>query len=194
MARDILSAIEPIIDRFDALGIRYQIGGSVASSVYGMARSTVDVDMLVDLRIEQVDAWVDEIEDRYYVARERVRDAAERQTSFNVIHLDTMIKVDIFVSRTDAYNQECLRRSRQESLTDSPQHQVLVASPEDVVLHKLKWYRKGGETSERQWTDVLGVLKVQDSSLDDVYMKEWAQRLAVDDLLERAIHDATRGE
>lgn len=187
MEPDILRAIEPIIDRFEGLSIPYQIGGSVASSIYGIARSTIDVDMLVDLRAEHIDAWVDGIEDRYYIARERVRDAVERHSSFNVIHLETMIKVDIFVAATEAYSQECLRRSHLETLADSSQHQFSVASPEDVVLHKLIWYRKGGETSERQWTDVKGVLQVQGSSLDVSYMRKWAQRLAILDLLQRAI-------
>lgn len=190
MEQDLLSAMEPILAILEREGIRYQIGGSVASSMYGVARSTVDVDMLAELLPQHIDAWVDGIEDAYYVSRKRVEDAVERQGSFNVIHLDTMIKIDVFVSATDPYDQECLRRGKAETLTDSPHRSVVVASPEDVVLHKLKWYRKGGETSERQWLDVLGVLKVQADRLDRDYMRSWARRLGVEDLLERAVREA----
>ena len=149
--------------------------------------------MVVELKPELAGALVDAIEHEYYVARSRVHDAVRREASFNVIHLGTMVKVDLFVSLSDAYDQECLDRGHMEALTDASESAVMVASPEDVVLNKLIWYRKGGETANRQWLDVLGILRVQ-RNLDATYMNRWAPRLRVADLLERALAEAVENE
>lgn len=190
-AGNIFEALEPVIQAFDALGIRYQIGGSVASSAYGIARATLDVDLVANLNESQIRPFVDRLHDRYYVDEDRVRDAVERRSSFNIIHLESMLKVDVFILKSHPYDQAAFSRARLEKLEEGESNrQHYLASPEDVILNKLEWYRQGGCISERQWNDVLGVLKVQQSSLDMEYLRRWAVALNLIDILSRTLADA----
>ncbi len=125
----------------------------------------------------------------YYIDEDMVRDAVRRRSSFSVIHLDTMLKVDVFILKSRAFDQEELRRVQQQVLVEGSRT-FYMASPEDSVLNKLEWYRMGGEVSDRQWNDILGVLKVQGTALDINYLQRWAAALDVSDLLERALVDA----
>ena len=190
-AGNIFQALEPVIEVFDALGIRYQIGGSVASSAYGIARATLDVDLVADLNERQIRPLFNRLRDAYYIDEDRVRDAVARRSSFNIIHLGSMLKVDVFVLKSHPYDQAAFARARREKLGEGAlTRQHYLASPEDVILKKLDWYRQGGCISERQWNDALGVLKVQQSSLDMQYLRHWAATLGLTDLLLRALADA----
>jgi hypothetical protein len=121
-----------------------------------------------------------------------IHDAIRQHSSFNLLHLDTMLKVDVFIPKPAAFEEAAFWRARLEWLDDPPTdtEQVLFTSPEDIILHKLVWYEMGGKVSERQWLDVLGVLKVQGTGLDTEYMREWASHLDVDDLLTQARNEA----
>ncbi|MBM2811774.1 MAG: hypothetical protein HW416_2533 [Chloroflexi bacterium] len=170
------------------LHVLYHIGGSVASSAYGSARSTADVDVVADLRATHVDELVRRLEADYYLNREAILEAISLKRSFNLIHLATMVKVDIFVPERSPFDEQEMRRAEPHRLDMSEGARTfLLKSPEDLVLRKLLWYRQGGETSERQWSDVLGVLKVQASRLNGPYLAQWAADLEIDDLLERAL-------
>ena len=186
---DILAAITPIVEALEELGIPYHIGGSVASSLYGLPRLTIDADLVADIRMEHVRPLVKQLETDYYTDEDMIRDAIKRRGSFNIIHLDTMLKVDIFIPKTRSFDQEELRRVQQEVLLEGTRP-FNVASPEGTILNKLEWYRMGGEVSDRQWNDILGVLKVQSTNLDMNYLQKWAANLNVTDLLERALVDA----
>lgn len=173
------------------LGIAYQIGGSVASSAYGVARTTIDADVISEIEERHVDRLVNRLSDEYYIDGDMIRQAIGSQGCFNVIHLKTMIKVDVFVRKDTAYDRTAFSRRRMETLTDAPDSPpVYLASPEDVVLHKLYWYRLGDHVSERQWNDLMGVLRVSGARLDMAYMRRWSRDLQVDDLLQRAITEA----
>jgi hypothetical protein len=190
-AGNIFEALNVLVQAFEDLGIRYQIGGSVASSAYGIARATLDVDLVADLGENQILSFVYLIHDSYYVDEDRVRDAVARRSSFNIIHLESMIKVDVFILKMHPYDQAAFARARLEKLEEGKlSRQHYLASPEDVILNKLGWYRQGGCVSERQWNDVLGVLKVQQLSLDREYLRHWAKELNLVDLLLRALEDA----
>jgi len=188
-ALQVLAAISPIIEALEQLGVSYHIGGSVASSVYGILRATIDADLVADLRVEHVRPLVMQLKTDYYIDEDMIRDAIKRRSSFNVIHLDTMLKVDVFIPKSRLFDQEELRRSQQEVLLEGTRP-FSVASPEGTILNKLEWYRMGGEVSDRQWNDILGVLKVQGTDLDMIYLQKWAANLNVTDLLERALIDA----
>lgn len=188
---EILQALEPVIRSFEALQIGYQIGGSVASSAYGVARATLDVDLVADLNAHHIGPLVEYLQGDYYVDEDRVRDAVARRSSFNLIHLESMLKVDVFVLKSRAYDRVAFARARLENLAEGEgTRRYRISSPEDVILNKLDWYLQGGCVSERQWNDVLGVLKVQQSSLDSEYLRCWAGALGLEDLLLRALQDA----
>ena len=185
----VLAAITPVVEAFEQLGVLYHIGGSVASSVYGILRATIDADLIADLRLEHVQPLVIQLKTDYYIDEDMIRDAIKRRSSFNVIHLNTMLKVDVFIPKSRLFDQEELRRAQLEVLSEGTRP-FNVASPEGTILNKLEWYRMGGEVSDRQWNDILGVLKVQGTDLDLVYLQRWAVNLNVTDLLERALVDA----
>ncbi|MCK6590511.1 MAG: hypothetical protein L6Q76_23345 [Polyangiaceae bacterium] len=172
---------------FDTLGIRYVVGGSVASSLYGIPRATQDVDIVADVRLSHVEGITKALEGDFYVDADMIRDAIKRRASFNVVHLETMFKADVFILQGDSWSREEMARARTEQL-DIPEGKVTIrfASPEDTVLHKLIWYKLGNQISDRQWSDILGVLKVQGEALDFEYLSRWAPLLDVLDLLLRA--------
>lgn len=183
---DVLAAIEPVIDAFEHLGVAYSVVGSVASSAHGVARSTLDADLVADLRGIHVAPLAAALERDYYIDRDVADDAVRRRAMFNVIHLATMFKVDIYVLTERAFDRSSFARRAARSLDEPPSRTFLVDSPEDTVLHKLEWYRAGGEVSDRQWSDIIGVLEVQGDTLDVRYLEEWASALGVTDLLARA--------
>jgi hypothetical protein len=186
-APEILAALAPVSEALEILGIGYYVGGSVASSAHGLPRASLDVDLLAELRPEHVAPFCGRLGEAYYLDADRIRDAVTRQRSFNIIHLATMLKVDVFVSTGRPFDREAISRTRAEVFGEGEQARAFaLASPEDTVLVKLEWYRKGGEVSERQWTDVLGILRVLGARLDDTYLDRWAEVLAVSDLLEKA--------
>lgn len=190
MASDPVDAAWEVIQAFDALGVPYLIGGSLASTVHGMVRTTQDADLVAELRPEHAGPLARALDDAFYVDVEAVRDAIRRRSSFNVIHLETMFKVDVFVSRERPFDRAQFARRAAQSIATAPERTAYVASAEDTVLTKLEWYRLGGEQSERQWRDVLGVLVVQSTQLDVDYLRHWARQLGVADLLDRALREA----
>jgi hypothetical protein len=173
----------------EALGLRYAVGGSLASSVAGEPRSTQDADISVELPPEHVDALLDGLSAKFYVPAERLRHAARERLSVNIIHLQTAVKVDLFVAGATPIDEEVLRR-RVAFSPRSASHVLYVYTPEDVLLHKLRWYQRGGGTSERQWRDVIGIIRVQGSALDRDYIRRWADALGVADLSARAFAEA----
>lgn len=177
----------------EELEVPYVVGGSLASSLHGIPRSTQDADLVAALRAEHTQPFIRRLEGAFYLSPERVETAVRRRTSFNLIHLQTMIKVDLFVfSETPLAKQEMARRQILP-IPGEPEAHLQIASPEDTILQKLLWYRKGGGVSERQWNDILGVIKVQGRALDLGYLKEWAERSDIEDLLARAFTDSGVG-
>lgn len=136
---------------FDSLGIRYVVGGSLASSVYGIPRATQDVDLVADLKLSHVEAIASALSGEFYVDADMIRDAVQRRASFNVIHLETMFKADVFVQKGDSWSRGEMTRARTEQL-DLPEGQFAIrfASPEDTLLHKLVWYKLGDQVYDRQ--------------------------------------------
>ena len=175
----------------DEMGIAYLIGGSFASSFYGWSRSTNDVDILAAIEPEQVELLFQKLETDFYVSEQAIRRAVQGGPHFNAIHVDTAFKVDVFIAKS-GFSEQQLERRRLWALTQSQERKAYIASPEDIVLAKLDWYRRGNEVSDMQWRDVLNVIKVQGERLDLDYMRRWAKELGVADLLEQAINEAKK--
>lgn len=190
---DIFAAITPVIDALESLNVPYHIGGSVASSLYGLPRLTIDADIVAKLEQKHVRSFVRMLEDDYYIDADMIHDAINHRSSFNLIHNDTILKIDIFIPKLRPFDQEELQRAQALTIEDT-HRPFYIASPEGTILNKLEWYRMGGEVSDRQWNDILGVLKVRGTSLDLAYLQNWAKALNVSDLLERAFVDAGLNE
>lgn len=174
----------------DELGIAYVIGGSMASSVHGIYRATADTDFVAAVLPRHTEALVRLLGPAFYADTLVIREAATAGRSFNVVHLETMLKVDVFVARDDPFRAAQIRRRILQATGPDAGASFYVTSPEDTVLAKLDWFRRGGEVSDRQWNDVLGVLKVQGPGLDQVYMNGWAERMGLMSLLRRAWQEA----
>lgn len=174
----------------EQIGIRYAIGGSLASSLHGVMRSTLDVDMIADMRLEHIQPLVAALTKEFYVDSEMMRDAIEHRSSFNLIHYETGFKVDIFIRKLRSFDQMQLERRRAAVIAIDPEESAYIVSPEDIILSKLEWYRMGGEVSDNQWRDILGVMKTRAGELDLSYLRTWAAELNISDLLERALKEA----
>lgn len=186
---DVVVALEPLIKVLNRLNIPYYVGGSIASSTYGAFRATRDIDMVFDLNPKYVDELVNSLKSQYYIDKSMILEAIRRRSSFNLIHLETMFKIDVFVLKERTFDHESFQRKKENKIDEGMHLTVYVASPEDVILHKLEWYRAADHVSDHQWNDVLGVLKVQGDQLDMAYMKSWAKKLGVLDLLEKALSE-----
>jgi hypothetical protein len=183
---DALALLLEILDRSE---IQYSIGGSVASSTHGIPRATMDVDLVADIKPDQVHDLVEALLGQFYADADMIREALSRGRSFNLIHYATAYKFDVFPLRKDDYSRvEFGRRAFTEIRSFGPEPlECAIATAEDTILRKLEWYRAGGETSERQWSDLRGVLKVSGPRLDLGYLRHWAPYLKVEDLLERLL-------
>lgn len=183
-----------VTQALEDLGIAYVIAGGLASIIHGEIRTTLDADVLVDLKLEHVDRLAAALEPDFYLDAESIREAITSRRSFNVLHRDTMFKVDVFVPKTRPFDLAQFERRMLKIVAEAPDRRAWVASPEDTVLSKLEWYKLGAGVSEKQWRDVLGVLKTQAGSLDLAYMRRTADQLVVRDLLEMALEGASPPE
>lgn len=175
--------------RLDALGIPWVTAGSLASSMHGEPRSTMDVDMVIGLARRHVKALAAALGRDYYVDAGAIREAVRSAGSFNAVHLASAIKVDFFVAGSDPFEEE---RLASRLRVEMPGGALYVDTAEHTLLRKLEWYRRGGQASERQWRDVQAIVRIQGDRLDRQHLRRWAGRLGVTDLLERALDDAAR--
>lgn len=175
----------------DELGIKYVVVGSFASSARGLQRATRDVDILAQIGADEVDSIYEKLSDRYYIDRLSVRSAVINRSHFNAIHLDSMFKVDVYVpGDSDRLSQQQLLRHLPEKISPDSDEIVYFATAEDTLLAKLVWYRKGHQTSDRQWADVLGIIRLQGERLDRAYLEGWAEELEIKELLNQALAQA----
>jgi hypothetical protein len=186
---EVMEALTPLIEAFERLGITYYIGGSVSSSLHGLARRTQDVDVIADIEPQQVRSLVQALQSDYYVDEQAWKDAVRRGFPYNVLHLGTMLKVDLIPLKRRAFTREEARRA-QAHILEAGTRPVRVASAEDAILTKLEWFEMGGRSSARQWNDILGIMRQQGTTLDGPYLTRWADVLGVRELLEQALVEA----
>jgi hypothetical protein len=169
----------------DRIGVVHTIGGSIASSLAGEPRSTIDIDIVAALERRHVAPLVAALEADFYVDAESLARAVRDHRSANLIHRAAQVKVDVFVAGGTPLDEVQLAR---RILVDVDGRQLFVHPPEDILLQKLRWYRIGGDVSERQWRDVLGIVRVQGPLLDLEYLRAHAPALGVADLLDRVLN------
>jgi hypothetical protein len=191
VADESISVALYVVDALEKLDISYFIGGSLASALYGVARSTIDADLIADIRPEHASPLTQLLESDFYIDEEMILGAIQHQSSFNMIHLETAFKVDIFILKKRPFNQSQMKRKTLQKVTKDLDRQAFMATAEDIILAKLEWYRIGDEVSDRQWQDILGVLRAQSGRLDLEYLRHWAGELGVANLLDRALKEAS---
>jgi hypothetical protein len=170
----------------------YFVGGSLASSLQGEPRATNDIDIVIELPLGRIRQFVVELGSEFEVDTDMLRDALLHGRSCNIFFLPTVMKVDLFGIGPSPFDE--VEFARRRPVTVRATGEVLVLKkPEDSVLRKLLWYREGGLVSDRQWRDVVEVLRVSGESIDDPYLDTWATRLGILDLLERAREEASQG-
>jgi len=162
------------------------VGGSVASSILGVPRATLDIDLVADLRGAHVRALHDALVTDYYVDRDTMQWAVRERRSFNAIHQASMIKVDVLCAGDDPLTRQELAR---RVFVDLAIGRVPVCSSEDIVLQKLVWWREAGG-SERQWRDALGVVQIRWRELDRGYIEAHAGALGLTELVARLFEEA----
>jgi hypothetical protein len=191
MSDSVGESLKLIKSAFERLGIRYVVGGSLASSARGIWRSTLDVDLVAAIHPAQAGALVKALGADWYADADMIRHAIQAGRSFNIIHIGFAQKVDVFPA-TGAFHDTQLDRATiaPVGLDGVP---CPVATAEDILLAKLRWYRDGGEVSDRQWNDITGLIATN-AALDFDYTRTWAARLRVEDLLDRAIADVERDQ
>jgi hypothetical protein len=184
-------ALTTLLRVLDKLGIRYFAAGSVASSIHGLPRFTQDVDLVVQIEQAHIESLASLTSGAFYMDVNEARGAVRRGRAFNLIHLATAYKIDLFPLGQDPFNASEMARAQVQdwSVPGADPIRLPVASAEDTILSKLVWYRQGGMVSDRQWNDILGV--AGRATLDRVYMRDWAQKLGIKDLLERLFEETT---
>jgi hypothetical protein len=187
---EFLRETRELVRILDRLGITYALSGSVASSIFGIDRYTRDADLAVEPFAGKVVEFVQAFGPEYYVSEIAVRDAVTNRSTFNVINTSTGFKADFFVRKDVPFELSAMCRRTRLSLPDDPSQAISIYTAEDILLFKLRWYRLGGEVSEQQWTDVLGILRAQGERVDSDYLEHWAAELQISDLVARARAEA----
>jgi hypothetical protein len=173
---DLLRHVAGLCER---LGLRYFITGSIATIFFGEPRLTNDIDVVVDLPRERISDFASGFPaGEFYVSEEAIRRAVTRRSQFNVIHPASGLKVDVMIPAPIPFNESRFRRARR--LSPGPDYEATFASPEDVILKKLEYYREGG--SEKHLRDIAGILRVSRGRIDFTYLEEWADRQGLSDL------------
>jgi hypothetical protein len=183
--------LEEIIGALAAAKVPYVIGGSVASSSIGIPRATLDTDVLVEIDRTQVGLLARELGGQWYLDVEFAENALANRRAFNVIHMPSGFKFDFFPAYSPFHRAELERAVTRRLKIDDATVVCLVATAEDMILAKLNWYREGGEQSDRQWDDVIGMLATVKNP-DWNYLRRWANDLGVQDLLQRASDEANK--
>jgi hypothetical protein len=186
---DALTIALRVAAAIEHVGGTYFVGGSVASSLQGEPRATNDIDIVLELPLGQIDAFATALGPDFQVDRAMLRDALLHGTSCNIFFLPEIMKIDLFAVGPEPYDEIEFGRKRAMDVGDG--QSLVVKSPEDTVLRKLLWYRAGGEVSDKQWRDVVEVLRINRASLDLAFLDAWAKRLQITSLLARARADAT---
>jgi len=184
------TALSELVSALDRLKIRYAVGGSLASSAHGAMRATFDADLIASIGPYQLGPLCAALGKGWYADEEMMRRALRAGRAFNLIHIGSAIKADVFPATND-FHQIQLERAQTTLLQPPISMECVVTTAEDILLAKLHWYAEGGQSSERQWNDIVGLISIR-NSMDWDYIGGWASRLGVSELLEKARQDAAR--
>jgi hypothetical protein len=181
IAEDVLQLV---LTKLDECKIPYMITGSFASNMHGVPRATQDADVVIGTDQGSLDRFLESLGAEFYASHEAAMEALERESMFNVVHLETGFKVDLIMRKSRPFSR--IEFSRRQQAVYRGQNRWF-ATPEDVILAKLEWTKMGD--SERQFIDALNVAKIQGKALDRAYLQMWGRELEVGKLLQRLFHE-----
>ena len=162
-----------VCDTLDKLKINYMLTGAYAVSFYGRPRSTHDIDINISISTHNVKDIYNAFKDSFYISREQIEEAIRYQSMFNVVHNETIDKIDFWILKDDEFDKERFGRRRKETVSGK---EIFISSPEDVILSKLDWYKKSD--IQKHYDDVSGIFEIQQRNLDIDYVKKWAEKLS----------------
>jgi hypothetical protein len=191
-AESALREVHEFANRLATLGMEVVVGGSVAASMYANPRYTQDADVSLRAFPGREREVVQCLEDNYLVSLVAVRSAVAKRRTFNALNKTTSFKIDVFIPTDRPFDLAAFARKRPVASQFPSDAPLFVYSPEDVVLHKLAWYRLGNDVATQQLKDVVGILRVQRTALDVIYLRQWAAELGVADLLDSCLAEVSR--
>ena len=173
-----------VVEAFERLHVSYLVTGSVASMAYGEPRLTNDIDVVAEIREEHIPGLLAAFPaETFYLSEDAIREAIQRQGQFNIIQPGSGLKVDVIIRKETPFDRSRFARARVAHPAET--YEAAFASPEDVIIKKMDYYREGG--SEKHLRDIAGILKVSAGEIDETYIVEWADRLGL-----RPIWDAIK--
>ncbi|MEW5743111.1 MAG: hypothetical protein AB1938_29620 [Myxococcota bacterium] len=173
-----------VAQAFERVGVDYFFGGALASSLQGPPRFTHDIDFVARLRVDQVAPLVAALGPDFDVDDVALTESIRQQRSWNIFHTPTATRIALFPVGPGEFDAEELFRRKQREISGG--RRLFVKIPEDTVLRKLDWFRRGGEANAQQFRDAVGVLQFQGPVIDQRYLDTWAPRLGLTELLQRA--------
>lgn len=179
--------LEKIINGLEALKIPYMLSGSMCSSFHGQPRATNDADIVIDPSKEQLLHFVNSLGPDYYVSQEASLQSLKNNSMFNIIDIKAGWKADLIIRKKRSYSEQEFARKINANVMGID---LCIVSPEDSILSKLEWSNES--QSQRQLNDAMGVLMVQWDRLDFEYIRKWAKKLKLEDLLEQLLEDVEK--
>jgi hypothetical protein len=180
----VLAPLQPLVTTLTALQVPYYISGGVAAALWAIPRSADDIDLVAQLTPASAALFLARLEPDFYTDRAAATRAVAEHTVFSLVHLPTLFKVDVY--HPPPWAPQAMTRAQTIPLRPASPEGLQAATPEDVILQHLVWYRQGGECAERTWLDVRELLQVQAAGLDRGYLQRWAPPLGIADLLAEA--------
>jgi len=174
-----LDLLRYVVETLEQLTLRYAVVGSFASGAYGEPRFTQDIDIVFELPASQITGFCQRFAGpEFYLSEAAVRQAVQRHGQFNVIHPSSGNKIDFILNRQDAWGRSQI--TRRQAVELFPDRCGFLASPEDVILGKMLYYREGG--SEKHLRDITGVLRICGETVDREYVAQYAKQLGLTEI------------
>ena len=190
MVTDVIPLLLRVTQILEDEGVQYVVGGSLASGIHGEIRATNDIDILIKLPQDQVPTLVGAMKPEFDIWEDTVRSAVSSGRSFAALHVEWHVKIDFFPAGESPLDRLQLERRQGLRLTSAPTRDIYFATAEDIILRKLEWYRRSHDMLERQIRDVVGVMKLQQDSLDRTYLETTARQVQLTELLHRCLDEA----
>lgn len=179
-----LDILKLVCKRLEEAKIPYMLTGSFAGNFYAVPRMTRDLDIVIELQESHVDLLLELFQNDFYVSKSAIDQAIKFEQMFNIIHNNSVFKIDLIVRKSSLYRIEEFQRKTQVLLDNVL---VWIVTPEDLIISKLYWAKDS--LSEMQLKDIhnlLGTVK----NLDEKYIHCWVERLELSDFYERVKGDA----